>query len=184
MVAILRLEASRAGAYIVGEDLGTVEDHVRDVLGQSGVLSYKLLWFEPRPPQEWPRQAFGAVTTHDLPTVAGVWTGADVEAQRRTGLAVNEEGCAALRQRLAEWTGSPDDRPVGDVVRATYECLAAAPCALLVASLDDAVAVEERPNMPGTIDQWPNWCLALPEPLEDIEESQLVAAITQALGQK
>ena len=101
---LLRLEAWRAGAYVVGEDLGTVEDHVREVLGNSGVLSYKLLWFEERRPAEWATQALGAVTTHDLPTVAGVWTGSDVEAQRSWGVPVNEEGFAALRRRVAEWT--------------------------------------------------------------------------------
>ncbi|HMK98183.1 MAG TPA: 4-alpha-glucanotransferase, partial [Acidimicrobiales bacterium] len=182
MVRLLRLEAARAGACVVGEDLGTVEDEVREVLGNSGVLSYKLFWFEPRPPGEWARQALGAVTTHDLPTVAGAWTGADLEAQERLGLPVNEESCAAMHRRIAEWTGSAEDRPVSEVIEATYAALAAAPCSLLVAVLDDALAVEERPNMPGTIDQWPNWCLALPMPLEQLERSQLASAIARELG--
>jgi 4-alpha-glucanotransferase len=182
MVGLLRLEASRAGTFVVGEDLGTVEDHVRHVLAQSGVLSYKLFWFEARPPGEWPSQAMAAVTTHDLPTVAGVWTGADAQAQRRVGIPVNEEGTVSLRRRLAEWTGSDDGRPVPEVVEATYAVLAEAPCALRAATLDDALAVEERPNMPGTIDQWPNWCLALPASLEQIEQSPLAAAIASRLG--
>ncbi len=182
MVGLLRLEASRAGAFVVGEDLGTVEDHVRHVLGQSGVLSYKLFWFEPHRPAHWPVQALAAVTTHDLPTVAGVWTGADAEAQRRAGIPLNEEGAAYLRRRLAEWTGSDDGRPVSEVIEATYAALGEAPCALLATALDDALAVEERPNMPGTIDQWPNWCLALPGSLEQIEQSALAAAIASRLG--
>jgi 4-alpha-glucanotransferase len=182
MVGLLRLEASRAGTYVVGEDLGTVEDHVRHVLAQSGVLSYKLLWFEPQRPDQWPGQALAAVTTHDLPTVAGVWTGADAEAQRRSGIPLNEQGAASLRRRLAEWTGSDDGRPVPEVIEATYAALAEAPCALRAAALDDALAVEERPNMPGTIDQWPNWCLALPASLEQIEQSALAAAIAARLG--
>ncbi len=184
LVGLLRLEASRAGAYVVGEDLGTVEDHVRHVLAQGGVLSYKLFWFEPERPAQWPVQALAAVTTHDLPTVAGVWTGADAEAQRRAGIPLNEAGAAALRRRLAEWTGSDDGRPVAEVIEATYDALAEAPCALVAASLDDALAVEERPNMPGTIDQWPNWCLALPASLEQIEQSPLAAAITARLGRR
>jgi 4-alpha-glucanotransferase len=181
MVGLLRLEASRAGAYVVGEDLGTVEDHVRDVLGRSGMLSYRIFWFEPRPPHEWPRQALAAVTTHDLPTVAGAWTGSDPEAQRRAGVPLNEEGSAAMRRRVAEWTGSDDSRPLPEVIEAVYASLAEAPCALRAATLDDALAVEERPNMPGTIEQWPNWCLALPEPLESIEQSALAAAIAARL---
>jgi 4-alpha-glucanotransferase len=182
MVALLRLEAWRAGAYVVGEDLGTVEDHVRDVLGESGVLSYKLFWFEPQPPGSWPHQALGAVTTHDLPTVAGVWTGADVAAQRALGLPVNEEACSGLRDRILHWTGCDGSAPVGEVVEATYASLGRAPCALLSAVLEDACAVEERPNMPGTIDEWPNWCLALPLSLEEIEQSPLAAAIARSLN--
>jgi 4-alpha-glucanotransferase len=184
MVGLMRLEAWRAGAYVVGEDLGTVEDHVRETLANSGVLSYKLLWFEPRPPPEWPVQALGAVTTHDLPTVAGVWTGTDVEAQRHMGARVNEEASAALRGRLAERTSSWDDRPVGEVIEAVYASLAGAPCTLLVAVLDDAAGALERPNMPGTIDEWPNWCLALPVPLDDIEHSELAAAIARRLNDR
>jgi len=182
MVRLLRLEAVRAGACVVGEDLGTVEDYVREVLAGSGVMSYKLFWFEPQPPREWPAQALGAVTTHDLPTVAGVWTGADVAAQRRIGMAVNEESSAALRSRLSEWTGSGDDRPLDEVISATYEALSEAPCSFLVAGLEDALAVEERPNMPGTIAQWPNWCLSLPLPLEELEQNQLAAAIARHLS--
>ncbi|MGD0811772.1 MAG: 4-alpha-glucanotransferase [Acidimicrobiales bacterium] len=184
MVALLRLEAARAGAFIVGEDLGTVEDHVRAVLFDSGVLSYRLFWFEDERPSEWSYQALGAVTTHDLPTIAGVWTGFDIEAQRSAGLAVNEQSSGELRRRLSEWTGSNDNRPLREVIEATYATLAQAPCALIAAVLDDVTCAEERPNMPGTIDEWPNWCLALPLPLEKVERSELAAAISRALSSK
>jgi 4-alpha-glucanotransferase len=184
MVALLRLEAARAGAYVVGEDLGTVEDHARDVLSDSGVLSYSLFWFEDKRPSEWPYQALGAVTTHDLPTIAGVWTGCDAAAQREAGLAVNEQSCVELKRRLSEWTGSDDNRPLPEVIEATYSALAEAPCALIAAVLEDATSVEERPNMPGTIDEWPNWCLALPLPLEQVEQSELAASIARSLSAK
>ena len=86
LLAILALESARAGAYIVGEDLGTVEESAREKLAASHVLSYRLLWFEKDPPQDYPELALTAVTTHDLPTVAGLWTGADLEASvRRRG---------------------------------------------------------------------------------------------------
>jgi len=182
MVALLRLEAARAGAYIVGEDLGTVEDHVREVLSDSGVLSYRLLWFEDERPSEWSQQALGAVTTHDLPTIAGVWTGRDIAAQRNAGLAVNEQGWGEFKRRLCEWTGSDVNRPLPEVIEATYGVLGEAPCALIAAVLDDAASVEERPNMPGTIDEWPNWRLALPLPLEQVEQSELAAAIARSLS--
>ncbi len=69
---IVALEAHRAGAWVVGEDLGTVEPGVRRELSQRNFLSYKVWWFEADPPAAWPEQALGAVSTHDLPTVAGV----------------------------------------------------------------------------------------------------------------
>ncbi len=184
LLSLLCLEAWRAGAYIVGEDLGTVEDHARDALRDSGVLSYKLFWFEPRPPGDWPDQALGAVTTHDLPTIAGVWSGRDLVDQHAAGVKVNVEGSAAFRRHITEWTGVDGSSPLPEVIGATYDALAEAPCALLSAALDDALAVEERPNMPGTIDEWPNWCLALPAPLEDIEQSPLASAIAQDLNRR
>ncbi len=182
LLGLLCLEAHRAGSYVVGEDLGTVEDQVRQELAARGVLSYKLLWFEPERPPAWGHQALAAVTTHDLPTVAGVWTGSDLAAQRRCGLQPNEEGFAALRARLEGWTGSGPGRPVAEVVEAAYAALAQAPCALVTATLDDALCVEERPNMPGTVDQWPNWRLALPSPLEEVERLPLAASIARHLG--
>ncbi|HEX2063700.1 MAG TPA: 4-alpha-glucanotransferase, partial [Acidimicrobiales bacterium] len=73
LVAILALESHRAGAYVVGEDLGTVEDMVREELGARSVMSYRLMWFEPRPPRDYPGRSLAAVTTHDLPTIPGLW---------------------------------------------------------------------------------------------------------------
>ncbi|HEX9547953.1 MAG TPA: 4-alpha-glucanotransferase, partial [Acidimicrobiales bacterium] len=181
LLDILALESHRSGAFIVGEDLGTVEDFVRRELYERGVLSYRLLWFEPSEPKHWPTQALGAVTTHDLPTIAGLWSGSDLEAQRRIGLHPNEAATVLLRIHLAEMTGVDEDAAPDRVVRAAYRLLGEASCAVLTATLDDALAVEERPNMPGTIDEWPNWSLALPEPLEVLEVSPLAADIAHSL---
>ncbi len=177
LLNILALEAHRAGAFVVGEDLGTVEDHVRSELAERRVLSYRLLWFERERPASWPVEALGTVTTHDLPTVAGVWTGQDLEAQRRLGLDPNEEGSRGIRSRLGEWAGLGDDAPAVEVVEAAYGLLAAAPCRVLIVTLDDLAVVTERPNMPGTLDEWPNWSIALPVPLEQLEASPLAAAV-------
>lgn len=182
LLNILALEAWRAGAFVVGEDLGTVEDHVRAELRERAVLSYRLLWFEPGQPSTWPDQALGAVSTHDLPTVAGVWSGSDLEAQQRLELSPNVEASTALRDRLAEWTGEPDGAPAGEVVDGAYRLLSEAPCTVVTATLDDALAVEERPNMPGTTSGWPNWSLALPLPLEEIEQLPLALRIAEHLG--
>ena len=182
LLDIVALESHRAGAYIVGEDLGTVEDEVRVELAARNILSYRVLWFEGAPPAEWPVQALAAVTTHDLPTVAGLWRGSDFEAQRSLDLEPNEESTETTRKRLAELAGAEDDTPVEDVVAAAYETLSRTPCLLVTATLEDALAVEERPNMPGTTDQWPNWSIALPAPLEEVEERPGPRRIAEALA--
>jgi 4-alpha-glucanotransferase len=182
LLDILALESHRAGAFVVGEDLGTVEDEVREELAARDVLSYRLLWFEPDPPEQWPEQALAAVTTHDLPTVAGRWTSADLEAQHEIGNEPNVEGEQEVRRRLQEIAGVVPDAPVEEVTEAAYRALARTPSRVKVATLDDALGVEERPNMPGTVDEWPNWSISLPVPLEEIEEHPGVAAVGRALG--
>jgi 4-alpha-glucanotransferase len=184
LLNLMALEAHRAGAFIAGEDLGTVEDEVRRECRERQVLTYRLWWFEPEQPDTWPRSALAAVSTHDLPTVAGVLSGSDLEAQRRLGMEPNEEASAGLRRKLLEETGSDDQTPVVDVITRVYADLGRAPCVALAASLEDALAVEERPNMPGTIDEWPNWRLALPIPLEEIERVPLAAEIASLLSRE
>jgi 4-alpha-glucanotransferase len=148
------------------------------------VLSYRLLWFEPSPPGtgDWPYQALAAATTHDLPTAAGLWTGRDLAARLALGLGANEEAELALRERIARWTELDAGAPPPQAVRRVYRLLGRAPCAIVTATLDDALVVEERPNMPGTTDEWPNWKLALPQPLEHLEQAPLAQEIASALG--
>ncbi|MGH8998948.1 MAG: 4-alpha-glucanotransferase [Acidimicrobiia bacterium] len=181
LLDILALESHRAGAYVVGEDLGTVEDYMRNELAERDVLSYRLLWFEPTPPSDYPAKALAAVTTHDLPTVAGLWSGADLDEQRKLGLEPNEEATAAMKERFGALLGAGDDEPAADVVVGAYGALAQASSMILTATLDDALAVEERPNVPGTVDERPNWSIALPVPIEELEHSPTAAAIAAAL---
>ena len=184
LLDIVALESHRARAFVVGEDLGTVEDAVRAELHERQVLSYRLLWFEPGPPATYPERALAAVTTHDLPTIAGLWTGSDVEDQRAAGLSPNVEGEDEVRRRLQESTGVATDASVEEVTLGAYRALAGAPSRVLLATLDDALGVTERPNMPGTVDEWPNWSLALPVPIEDVATDDGVAAIAQALDER
>ena len=179
LLAILALESERSKAYIVGEDLGTVEEGVRKQLAESRILSYRLLWFENEPPARYPELALAAVTTHDLPTIAGLWSGADLKAQRELGLEPNEEGTLKISERLSAMTGSTDETPVEEVITRTYELLAQAPSAIVTATLEDALAVQERPNIPGTTET--SWSLALPESLETLESAPLARAIAERL---
>lgn len=165
LLEVLALESVRAGAFVVGEDLGTVEDAVRTALAEAGVLSYRLAWFESSPPAAWPVGALAALTTHDLPTLAGVWTGED-------------DPGGAMGPRLRALTG-----PTGSVEEAAvaaHRTLATAPSHLVSATLEDAVGVVERPNRPGTVDDR-NWSLALPVDVGELGRNGQANAVLEAL---
>ncbi|HVX15733.1 MAG TPA: 4-alpha-glucanotransferase [Pirellulales bacterium] len=184
MLAIVAIESQRAGAFVVGEDLGTVDEEIRALLAAHRVLSYRLLWFEDEPPASYPELSMAAVTTHDLPTVAGLWDGHDVRAQRALGLDPNEEGLRAIRDKLASLGHLDEEARADDVVDRAYQLLSGAASYVATASLDDALAVNERPNMPCTTTQWPNWSLALPGGIEALEKSPLAGRIAAAMRKR
>lgn len=166
LLAILAVESARARAVVVGEDLGTVERGVREELARRRILSYRLLWFEDRPPAEYPVDALAALTTHDLPTLAGVWNGTD--------------GDSELRERLCRFGGARDDASVEEVAETVYGTLAKGASRLVAATLEDAVGVEERPNRPGTVDNR-NWSIALPYELEELIADPRPARLAERL---
>lgn len=178
MLDLLALESQRAGAFVVGEDLGTVPPGVREELWRRHILSYRLLWFEDAPPHEWPERAMAAVNTHDLPTVPGLWSGTDIEDQRRWGFEPGSQH--ELKQRLMHHGGVGPETSEIDAVRAAYRALSRTPCRIALASLEDLLLMHERPNLPGSSDR-PNWCHALPMKLEEIEDSELVREIAGTL---
>lgn len=167
LLAILALESSRAGAYVVGEDLGTVEPGVRDELARRRVLSYRLMLFEERPPAEYPRDAMAAFSTHDLPTLAGL---------------LGEPGFEELKARLRRYAGIEPEDTFEAARQKAYSALAAGPSRLVMASLEDALAVAEQPNKPGTTGAWPNWCLALPGGLDGLRAAAGPARLGGILG--
>ena len=181
LLAIVAIESHRARAFIVGEDLGTVEAGVREELALQRMLSYRLMYFEPAHPRDFPEMALSGVTTHDLATVAGLWTGGDVASALAAGIETNEPGMQALRDKIAREAHIPPDAPPEVAIEKTYAALASAPSRVIVATLDDAIAVVERPNMPGTTTAWPNWSLALPMPLEEIEEQELPKRLAKVM---
>ena len=181
LMAIVALESQRARAIIVGEDLGTVLPGSREILAAHRLLSYRLLFFEPCDPPEFPELALSSVTTHDLATIAGIWTGAALQHARQAGVTPNEAGLTALKEKLAALPGVPADGKLDDVIVAIHEALGTAPSRILLATLDDALGVMEQPNMPGTTTSWPNWSLALPLSIEQIREAELPRRIAAAL---
>jgi len=170
LLSLLANESRRAHAFVVGEDLGLVPPTVREHLRRRGSLSYRLLWFEGSEPARWPPDAIAAVGTHDLPTVAGIWT-----------LGEPERRLHHLRERLVSITHLPDNTAPVDVAVAAYTALARGRPRIVLASLEDALGVTERPNVPGTTTEFPNWRLALPSPLEDIERADGVKRIAGAM---
>ena len=184
LLEIVTLESHRAGAIVVGEDLGTVPSGVRRELRKRRMLSTRLALFERDPPDRYPRLALAGVTTHDLPTIAGTVTGADLDDQAASGVRPDPDGLATLRARLlaAASVGVGQEAGVDEVVLGLHEALAASPSALVVATLEDALRVERRPNMPGTISaQRPNWSIPLPVPVEDLGGDVRVRSLVRVM---
>ncbi|MGE5792443.1 MAG: malto-oligosyltrehalose synthase, partial [Bacteroidota bacterium] len=207
LLGLVALESQRNRCLVVGEDLGTVPDEVRAALAAAGVLSYRLLYFERgaagdfRPPGEYPAQAIVAASTHDLPTLAGWWSGADLELRASLGLfpsaAAREEqvvGRAQDRARLllaleresllpAGATVDPVSLPgmTPELVRALHLYLARSPAQLLAVQLEDALGVRDQVNLPGTAGEHPNWRRKLPLALERVAEHEPIAELANAL---
>ncbi|MCU1593094.1 MAG: malQ, partial [Frankiales bacterium] len=175
LLGIVALEASRAGAIVVGEDLGTVEPSVRALLDETGVLGSAVLWFQTDedggylPPSTWRRDALASVTTHDLPTAAGWVAQEHVRVRHELGLlahSLEEETDRATRERelllgMLHDEGLLQDE---DLVLDLHRALVASPCRLVLAAYGDAVGDLRQPNLPGTIEEYPSWQLPVAGP--------------------
>lgn len=198
--AVLTLEAHRAEAIVVGEDLGTVDERVRRLMRRSRIAGSAVLYFERDaekrvPAQRYPTAALASVTTHDLPTATGWWDGSALELRDTLGLLTQTRAVAAA-ELAAEQTSLTElliDHGVladaGTAVRqrvlAMYRFLASTPSRLVAVALWDAVGDPRQPNVPGTVDTYPNWCLPLsvptpagPQPVT-LERLMLLGAIAE-----
>ncbi|MEU5695624.1 4-alpha-glucanotransferase [Actinosynnema sp. NPDC020468] len=196
MLAVLTLEAHRAGAVVVGEDLGTVEKKVTEGLHEHGMLSSAVLWFQreyDRPghplvrPEEWTRLAMASISTHDLPTVAGFLSGEHVRVRADLGLfegdVDRELEAAAVERGELEALIAQEGVPADDLVTAFHALLARAPSLLLLTSPQDALGDLRQPNLPGTVDQYPNWRIPLSAPLEELFTATRVRDIAKAFSE-
>jgi 4-alpha-glucanotransferase len=184
LLGIVALESVRHRATVIGEDLGTVPAGLRSRLRRRGLLSYVVLLFEDRPPARWPRQALAAVTTHDLPTVTGLWDGSDLRARRRSGLPASASATEELVERIRQDGGPPRDAESSAAVVHAHRRLAGSRCTLLAATLEDVAEVQERPNQPGSAGESPNWSLALPLPRERLQELPMARQLAGILARK
>ena len=177
MVGIVLLEAQRAGAVVIGEDLGTVEPWVRGYLNDRGILGTSVLWFEkegsgwPLWPDHYRRSCLAAVTTHDLPPTLGYLEGVHTQLRNRLGLLVEDldqvlEADRVERERMVSRLNEGgfihnEEPSEEELVMGFHAYLAASPALLLSVSLVDAVGEKAPQNLPGTSDQYPNWCIPL-----------------------
>jgi 4-alpha-glucanotransferase len=179
LLDIVTIEASRQGAFVIGEDLGTVEPEVSWALRRRGMLGTTLGWFEDDPPETYEPSTLTALTTHDLPTAAGVATGADAASIHRLQRQFDDTKIRARLEALA-----PDATTVPETVVAAYRALATAPTRLVLAQVDDALCAVARPNLPGTVDEWPNWCLPLPAHLEELTTDPTALEVARVLRER
>jgi 4-alpha-glucanotransferase len=197
LLAVLAQESHDWRCPVIGEDLGTVPPHFRETLADWGVWSYLLMLFERtpdgafQPPQHYREKALAAFTTHDLPTYAGWISGHDLKVKAALGIDPGEtaeqrkEAQAALQAALradavAPGTGSAM-KPSGFTAVAHY--LARTPSRLVLIALEDVLGAEDQVNVPGTVDQYPNWRVRLDVPIEDIGPAlREVAEVMKAAG--
>ncbi|WP_323959601.1 4-alpha-glucanotransferase [Arthrobacter sp. JZ12] len=178
LIGILALEAERAGAVVVGEDLGVFEPGVQEYLAERGVLGTSILWFEyddetPRPAEQYRRACLTTVTTHDLPPSAGYLTGRHVDLREELGLLsrpVEEEREADREAQdgvlsLVRSSTGLKPQSVQETVEAMHAFIAQTPSVLLGVALTDAVGEERTQNQPGTTaEQYLNWQVPLAGP--------------------
>jgi 4-alpha-glucanotransferase len=198
MLAALALEAHRAGAVVVGEDLGTVEPEVTEALAAQRMLGCAVLWFardEHAPgapllaPRYWRDYAAASISTHDLPTAVGFLRGEHVRMRAELGQLGDEatEWAQARTDRaklvdLLRTEGLLEDGETeDDIVVAMHALLARTPCRLLLASPYDVVGEVRQPNLPGTVDEYPNWRLPLPMTLEELQRDPRVRRVIEVL---
>jgi 4-alpha-glucanotransferase len=192
LLRILSLESHRQGVLIIGEDLGTITDEMRAGLYDAGILSYRLLYFERhgdgrfKLPHEYPKQAIVCTTTHDLPTIAGFWSGHDIDMRRSLGLILDDDSyhqwksqrrtdkerliealreVRALRDEHVDLESAELPVAVRDAILAFLQMTPACLCAV---TQDDWTMFPEQQNMPGTTWQHPNWRHKMPVAIEDL----------------
>lgn len=183
LLRLLALELHRHNAIVIGEDLGTVPPEFRVRCREIGLAGMDVLWFQRDgerflAPKEWRPEAVAMTTTHDLPTVAGWWNGADLELRRGLGsLGENDENSRQIERKslweafgaagLAQRPAPPADE-TEPVVDAALAFAAMAPDQLLIVPLEDVVGLTDQPNLPGTVDEHPNWRRRCAAPVEEL----------------
>ena len=206
MMRVLALESQRLRCMVIGEDLGTVPDGLREAMDAAGMLSYKVFQFERvgdglfRDPASYPRSSLVTAGTHDLPTIKGFWIGRDLSWRQELDLYPSSEAAtndarsrASDRRRVLDalihaglWPAEPqteaEQQPMNEALSiAIHRYLARTPSFLMMVSLDDALGMPEQMNLPGTIFEHPNWRRKLPLGVSEIFRDPAVLALLAAV---
>jgi glycogen debranching enzyme GlgX len=202
LIAQISLQSHHARCLVVGEDLGTVPEGLPEALSAANILSYSVLWFQRqndrfKPPSVWRPLASACVSTHDLPTLAGWWSGADITERVALGLLADEAAARAEReaekaQLLSQLqtegllTSAPD--PTGplpdDVAGAIHGFVAKTPALLALVQADDLDGETVAVNLPGTNTERPNWRRRLDSDVTDLCHLPRAEAILGAMADR
>ena len=191
MLQVIAQESNRWQCIVVGEDLGTVPAGFRDALARWGVWTYRVMLFERegdgrfRHPEDYPAEAVATFNTHDMPSLRGWLEGYDLRLKRSIGVDPGEtdESRAWAQQKLRESLAErAPDFPADDIA-AVASFLGATPSRLVVIALDDVLGVRDQINVPGTVNQHPNWRQKLPIVLEDLDNHDGFARVAKAFAE-
>jgi len=200
LLGVLALESRRAECLVIGEDLGTVPDGLRDALGATGVYRYTVLPFERdgaafQPPSHYPARALACVSTHDIAPIAGWWEARDINERRDLGLLDAPAADAAGRERATDkaallaamaqtgeavaWTA---DSPFSaELAAAIYAFVASGPSRIFMLQMEDLAGERVGVNLPGTDRERPNWRTRLGVSIDDAPRGELWRAIITAV---
>jgi 4-alpha-glucanotransferase len=209
MVRALAEVSKERRAIIIGEDLGVVPPGFRDTMRQTEIQGYRVFFFEKEgerfiPAAHYPREALACVTTHDLHTLEGWWKGHDIEVRRAIGMIAEDdlethrlsrdherrhvlgfleaegllpvELSPVMRSEIAPAETMPDA-----FAAALYRAVARTPSRLIVVPAEDLAGAVEQVNVPGTMDEHPNWRHRLPLTLDELVASPRFTSIVGAL---
>ncbi|MGQ0485084.1 MAG: glycogen debranching protein GlgX [Hyphomicrobiales bacterium] len=187
LIALTAIESRRNACMIVGEDLGTIPDGLREALAAADILSYRVLWFERdgiefKPPTTYPRLALACLASHDLPTFMGWRLGRDIEIG--AGLGHLTEAAAAERRTIRRQEIEALERATGaqdGAAAATHAFLARSPSVMMSIQAGDLAGEIEPLNVPGTDTERPNWRRRLSRPVEKLMEEPMAQSILAAV---
>jgi 4-alpha-glucanotransferase len=203
LLRLLALESVRNNAIVIGEDLGTVPEGFQETLEQAGVHGMRVLWFERDgqagfvPPRAWGSAAVAMTSTHDLPTVAGWWTGGDIDTRREHGRLADSDDPDAMhaerdQDRRKLWDAfarahvaegpAPSPHEPAPAVDAALRFVALTDSPLSLFPIEDLLGQAEQPNLPGTTTEHPNWRRRLPFDADSLLDQPDVARRVDAIA--